>query len=256
MKYTIEIYRNGVTTAPGPEIYYLSDWEKEYNLYTYVFVVRSEELTMLVDTGCGDISLVNRMLEEEFGGRITFDMPVTETFDRILEDAEVDPKKVDYVFISHLHHDHVSNVDLFQNAKIVLARRGIDAYMNENRPYYYNEVLFPSGPIGSILARPYEQVIYVEGSQEILPGIRCHHVGGHTPGCMAVEIETEQGSAVCTSDVAFMRENVTENRPVGLFYNLWECYDAYELIQDKADLLLTSHDPGILDASFPTGRVG
>ena len=54
-EYTIDIYRNGVTTAPGPEIFYLSAWEKEYNLYTYVFVVRSEEHTMLVDTGCGEI---------------------------------------------------------------------------------------------------------------------------------------------------------------------------------------------------------
>ncbi len=256
MKYTIEIYRNGVAKAPGPEIYYLSGWEKEYELYTYVFVVRNKERIMLIDTGCGDISLVNQMLEQEVGGRIYFDIPAAETIDKILEDAEVDPKKVDYIFISHLHHDHVSNVALFPNAKIVVSRQGVDAYMNEHRPYYYNEILFPSEAIGSILSRPYDQIIYVDGTEEVLPGIRCHPVGGHTPGCMAVEIDTEQGAAVCTSDVAYMRGNVTGNHPVGRFYNLWECYDAYKLLQERSDILLTSHDPGILDATFPTGRVG
>ena len=70
-EYTIEIYRNGVTSAPGPEIFYLSDWEEEYKLYTYVFVLRSEDKTMLVDTGCGDISIINEMLYNDFGGKIT-----------------------------------------------------------------------------------------------------------------------------------------------------------------------------------------
>ena len=40
MEYQVEIYRNGVTQAPGPEMFYLRDWDKQYTLCTYVFVLR------------------------------------------------------------------------------------------------------------------------------------------------------------------------------------------------------------------------
>jgi N-acyl homoserine lactone hydrolase len=256
MSYTIEIYRNGITSAPGPEIFYLSDWEKEYKLYTYVFIVRNEEHTILIDTGCGDIDAINEMLYKDFGGKISFEMNKDEEFRSIIERSAVDPDKVDYVFISHLHHDHVSNVQMFPNAKIVLSKIGMEAYINANRAYYYNDVLFPRKPIESILARPKEQVLYIEGSADILPGISCHYVGGHTPCSMAVEIETSAGTAICTSDVAFMKNNIVKNHPIGLFYDLWECYDAYELIRNKGAIILTSHDPDILDVEYKEGRVG
>lgn len=255
-EYSIEIYRNGVTSAPGPEIFYLSEWEKEYKLYTYVFVVRNDEHTMLVDAGCGNIEIINEMLYKEFGGKISFDMPEDETFSKIIEKAKVDPDKVDYVFISHLHHDHVSNVAMFPNARVVVSKRGMEAYKNEKRPYYYNEALFPPEPIDYIFSLPEDKVLPIEGSREVLPGIRCRHVGGHTPCCMAVEIKTPKGTAVCTSDTAFMKDNVVKNHPIGLFYNLWECFDAYELIRNNADIIVTSHDPEILDKDFPSGRIG
>jgi len=48
MVYEIEIYRNGFTRAPGPEMFFLSDWEKEYDLYTYIFIVKGNGLLSLL----------------------------------------------------------------------------------------------------------------------------------------------------------------------------------------------------------------
>ena len=61
MKYKIEIYKNGSTKAPGPEMFFLSDWEKQYNLYTYVFIVKGNGHTILIDTGCVDIEAINKL---------------------------------------------------------------------------------------------------------------------------------------------------------------------------------------------------
>jgi glyoxylase-like metal-dependent hydrolase (beta-lactamase superfamily II) len=255
MEYVIEIYRNGITEAPGPEMFFLDEWNKTYRLYTYVFVVKSSKNTMLIDTGCGDISLINKMLEEEFKGKIRFEIPQDETIHSIIEKAKLDPGKVDHVFVTHLHHDHASNIDVFPNAKVVLSKKGLIEYIKKERPYYYNDILFPPEPIKYIAALPAEKLILVEDEMEILPGIRCFWVGGHTPCCMAVEIQTKIGNVVVTSDVAFLERNVLENHPIGLFYNLWECYDAYEKIHSRADYILNSQDPDLLLKKFPDGRI-
>jgi glyoxylase-like metal-dependent hydrolase (beta-lactamase superfamily II) len=254
MEYTIKICRNGTTKAPGPEIFYLKDWDKEYTLVTYLFIVRGGGHTMLVDTGCGDIEPINRMLHAEFGGKISFDLPQEETTGAILAREGVDPAQVDHVFVSHLHHDHAGNVDLFPNAKLVLSRHGWLEYAKKERPYYYAEALFPSRPIRHIASQPADKLLLVDGECEVLPGISCFWVGGHTPCCLAVQVNTARGRVVFTSDVAFFERNVTEEHPIGMFYNLWECHEAYKQIKRRADIIVTSHDPGVL-ARFPDGRI-
>ena len=84
--------------------------------------------------------------------------------------------------------------------------------------------------------------------------MRCFWVGGHTPCCMAVQVDTKKGRVVCTSDVAFFERNVTEEHPIGMFYSLWECHEAYKKIKRRADIIVTSHDPEVL-ARFPDGRI-
>ncbi|MGM0366774.1 MAG: N-acyl homoserine lactonase family protein [Actinomycetota bacterium] len=252
--YEVSIYKNGQTTAPGPEIFFMKDWEKKYLLYTYLFLVKGGGKTMLVDTGCGDTGPINQMLEEEFGGEVTFDLPQEEATSAILDRENIDPGRVDYVFVSHLHHDHVSNVDLFPNARVVLSRKGWLEYMKKDRPYYYNDLLFPPRAIKYLASLPADRLILVEGQQEILPGIECFWVGGHTPCCMAVSVKSRPGRVVFPSDVSFTYRNTEENIPVGLNYNLWECYQAYQKIREKADILLPPHDPEVLKR-FPDGIV-
>jgi len=255
MNYEIEIYRNGFTKAPGPEIFYLNDWEKEYELFTYVYVIRGENLLMLYDTGCGDIDIINEMLFKEFKGKITFDLPKDENIDAILNKAGIDPLDVNYVFLSHLHHDHSSNVGLFKNAKVILSRNGWINYKLENRPYYYDNPLFPKAPIKYIDSLPPEKTVFIDNGTEIAPGIYSFWVGGHTPCCTAMVVETAQGRAALTSDIAFMEKNITEDKPIGFFYSLWEIYEGYKKIRQNSDFVLTSHDPDVLLKRFPLGII-
>jgi len=45
-------------------------------------------------------------------------------------------------------------------------------------------------------------------------------------------------------------KNISDNKPIGLFYNLFEVFEAYKKIKDKADIILTSHDPEIIEKRF------
>lgn len=255
MNYLIEIFKNGQTTAPGPEMFYLSQWDKNYNLYTYFFQLKAAGKTILVDTGCGDIDNINEMLAKEFGGKISFELPEEERIEAYIKKKRINPDEVDYVILSHLHHDHSSNIDLFKNARVVLSKRGWLEYMKKERPYYYNDILFPTKPIKYISALPADKIILVDDEMEILPGLKVFYAGGHTPGCLAVEAKTAAGNVVMSSDVAFLKDNLKSNHPIGLFYNLWECFEAYKKINKRADIILTSHDPDIMDKDFPTGLI-
>lgn len=256
MGYTVKIFKNGTTKAPGPEMYYLSGWGREFNLYTYFFFVEGYGKNILIDTGCGDIDAINKLLLEEFKGKITFDLPESETTKNILKDNNIDPGAIDYVFVSHLHHDHAGNLGLFPNAKFILSRKGWTEYMKKARPYYYDNALFPKKPIKYLASLSSDRLIFVEGEKEILPGISAFWVGGHTPGCMVVEVKTKKGNVVFTSDVAFFVDNVKKNHPIGLYYNQWEIFEAYEKIRKKADVIVTSHDPAVIDEIFKDRKIG
>lgn len=255
MNYEIEIYRNGFTKAPGPEIFYLNDWEKEYDLFTYIYIIKGDNFLMIYDTGCGDIDIINEMLLKEFKGKITFDLPEDEKIEAILNKANIDPLDVNYVFLSHLHHDHCSNVGLFKNAKVILSRNGWINYKMKNRPYFYNDILYPKEPIKYIDSLPPEKTVYIDNGTEIAPGISAFWVGGHTPCCAAMIVNTSIGRAALTSDIAFLERNITEDKPIGFFYNLWEIYEGYKKIRQNSDFVLTSHDPDILRKRFKEGII-
>lgn len=256
MQYRIEIFRNGmVKSLPGPTVFMLSDMTRLYELYTYVFIVKGNGKTIVVETGCGDVSKINRINLELHDGHSIFEIPEEENIESIIKKAEIIPGKVDFVFLTHLHHDHSSNVDLFPNAKVVLSKKGWIEYLKKDRPYYYNELDFPSRPIKYLSSLSSEQLVLVDEEKEIIEGIRAFWVGGHTPCCMAFEIETIKGRVVFTSDIAFLESNISKNHPIGFYYNLWECYEGYEKIKRKADIILTSHDPDILNKNYKDGKI-
>lgn len=256
MHYRIEIFRNGIVKSlPGPNVFMLSDWTKLYELYTYVFIVKGNNKTIVVDTGCGDVSKINKINLELYNGHNVFDIPEEEKIESIIKKADIVPEKVDYVFLTHLHNDHSSNVDLFPNAKVVLSKKGWLEYMKKDRPYFYNELDFPSRPIKYLCSLPSEKLILVDEEKEIIEGISAFWVGGHTPCCMAFEIETIKGTVVFTSDIAFLEGNIIKNHPIGFYYNLWECYEGYKEIKRRADIILTSHDPDILNKNYKEGVI-
>ena len=256
MRFEIEIYRNGTVDAlPAPNIYHLSDLNKLYQLYTYVYILKNGKNTVLIDTGCGDVEEINKIQIEKYNGQNVFNIPEDEKIGSILSKANIDPEEVDHVFLTHLHHDHCSNVGLFPNAKIVVSKKGWLEYMKKQRPYYYNPLDFPAGPIDYMASLPPGKILFIEDELEVIEGIKAFWVGGHSPCCMAFEVDTKNGKAVFTSDIAFLINNIKKNHPIGFYYNLWECYEGYKKIRDRADIILTSHDPVILDDLFKKGKI-
>lgn len=161
-------------------------------------LIETPDATIVVDTGYG-----NKLTPKQQG---IFQLRQPPSLRESLRAAGVDPERVDYVLYTHMHHDHAAGgtwVDeagvirpTFPNAKHVPQRaeweeaqapniRSAHAYWPENW-----QVLEEAGLIAP-----------ADGDQEIVPGVRVIHTGGHTRGHQAVLIESEGQAALHLGDL-------------------------------------------------------
>ncbi len=116
-----------------------------------------------------------------------------------LREEGIEPETIKRVIITHMDYDHVgglmsSNGDLFyKKAQILLTHEAWDWYGSEQvlakidpKVADFFRKLFP------VIA---DHVIFVEGDQELIPGVRTISTPGHRAGHIALEI-TSQGQTL------------------------------------------------------------
>lgn len=109
-----------------------------------------------------------------------------------LADVGVKPEEIDTIFLSHLHYDHLNNVAYFPNAEIICGEKEWE-YATKTKDEWT--------PLESILYLKNERKVrLVNDMEEILSGLRALWVPGHTPGQMALAVDTEDGILVLAGD--------------------------------------------------------
>lgn len=207
----------------------------------FVWVVSGGERPVVVDTGPKSVREINRGLQ----GMCVEPVSQREGEDllAIMARSHVDPNEVGYVFLTHLHYDHVSNLDMFPNARIVVDRTGYQEALRRlevGKCWVPGEVMFP------MRDQWCDRMVFV-GDEEVLPGIRTFHAGGHTPCSMCVSVRTRAGRAVITGDVVSLYENIERDVPIGVYESRGEVMAAMSRIRTEADIVLPSHDPRVLE---------
>lgn len=112
---------------------------------------------------------------------------------------------VRYVLLTHLHIDHGGKVDQFDmSTTAIISRREME--------YSASGLSGPSYPPEDVTHMI--QRLHVKdalwpldlaetGGEQILPGIRCEHAGGHTEGSLVVYVDTADGLACLCGDIIY-----------------------------------------------------
>lgn len=157
------------------------------------------------------------------------------------------PDQVTDVIVTHMHWDHLGHLDKFPNAQIHVHKHEMShatgcamCHAHLRRPYDVTQVC------SLIVALYGGRVSFTEATADIAPGIRLHHVGGHTPGLQVVQVQTKRGRVVLASDALHYFANSMLNNPYPVVVNVQEYLDGLALIEKLADgpeHVIPGHDP-------------
>lgn len=153
-----------------------------------------------------------------------------------LKSLGLTPKNVDTVFLTHLHWDHVENLDLFAHAEIITPRLEFD-YAASPRPNdwgtppYVREIL--QGMRVSLL--PDEE-------QEIFPGVRTLLLPGHSVGLQGLVVDTGHERAVLASDALWSARDAVRGVPDVAFFNPEKAQASLDRALAAGELFYPGHD--------------
>jgi glyoxylase-like metal-dependent hydrolase (beta-lactamase superfamily II) len=254
LSYTIKALPYAIQQVPGPQVFFQTAWDTRMEFYYYVFLVRGEGATAIVDCGTSVFAPVNESLRRDLGEEGVARPAGTErAVVELLAGEGVAPEDVDVVAITHFHWDHVGNVELFPNARFLVSAEGWRRHqeLRAQVPQMVADPVFPAAAV-EFLAAHAERVEFADDGQTCLPGVQIRHVGGHTADSAAFTVPTEEGQVVIPGDTIWTYANLERDVPVGAAVDIRQCYEAMTWARSAGDLVLPTHDPAIL-SRYPRG---
>jgi glyoxylase-like metal-dependent hydrolase (beta-lactamase superfamily II) len=246
--YHVRVFRTGTCRVKGRYAYFTYAKDRDHRYDLYIGAITGNGLTALVDTGMESVAEMNRGAGFLMSELIT-QGPGEDTAS-ILDEAGIEPAKVAYVFLTHCHYDHCSNLSMFPSAQVVVPAYAWDLWhTHPERAAYLHE---------GFLA--YLEMLHGEGRLLFLDeglvtgGLGVRRVGGHSPCSQFVYVNTSKGVVAFTGDTVQMYMNLEMNDIVHIHEDEDECWRALEVARTTADFVLPGHDPQVLER-YPGGIV-
>ncbi|MCF3934565.1 N-acyl homoserine lactonase family protein [Acuticoccus sp. M5D2P5] len=213
----------------------------------FVWIVRNEARTLLVDTGFGERAARERKRK--------LDHVVPEALARI----GIAPEAIDDVILSHLHFDHAGGLDAFPNAAIHLQDAEIAYATGRSMGHGVMRVPFDVEDVVAVVRRIYaERVVFHDGAADPFPGIGLVPLPGHSRGLQGVTVETARGRILLASDGSHFYENFMKMEPFAITIDLAETLATYQrilAIAGRPENVIPGHDP-LVRRLFPAIEVG
>jgi len=254
MEYKLTLLSMGGSEVPGPELFWMGQWDNWFRLQFQVGLIQGNGITALVNTGpAKDLGPMNEGWVAFLGERVKFARQEGEYILDQLAKHNVKPEDVTHIFLTPLQLYSVSNVLEFPNAKIHISKRGwIHFHTTHKHPHDGRDTSLPPHILAELVGKAWDRVVLLEDEETIAPGLRTWWSGGHHRASIAVEVDTKAGTAVL-SDTFFVMENVVNNHPIGITENMYECMDAHARAL-KSPIVIPLYDPKNFDR-FKNGVV-
>ncbi len=245
MNYEVQVLKMGECQVPGPEVYWMSNWDTWETLHFWMVVIRGGGKNIIINTGPPqDLTALNAAWKAAIDERSQMVRTDTDRPEAALARIGLKPQDIDHVLITPLQAYATGNIPLFTNAEICLSRRGwIEDFQ---APKYHmhipRKLRIPDDVLQYLEITAPDRLRLLDDEEEILPGLRAFWTGVHHRSSMAYVIDTAKGQVVA-SDCFFKYANVEKMIPLGIMESLEECMRAYERITKVKGILLPLYDP-------------
>ena len=171
----------------------------------------------------------------------------------------IDPATIENVIVTHMHYDHVGNLDLFPNATFHIQDREMAFCTGRCMCHpLLNASLEVEDVVGMVRRIFAGRVTFHDGAAEIEPGLSVHHIGGHTKGLQCVRVMTRRGWLVLASDAAHLYAHMDEGRAFPTVYNGGDMLEGHKTLRRLASApanIVPGHDPLVMQR-YPAARPG
>jgi glyoxylase-like metal-dependent hydrolase (beta-lactamase superfamily II) len=185
----------------------------------------------------------------------------------ILAKVELEPRDVKTILLTHMHFDHVGNIEAFPEAVILLQRSEDEGWKRvletiSDQPHDKKNWTLSSMNLEDIgrLDRAVAdgRVTFIDGTHEVCPGIKLHLAADtHTFGSQWIEVSTPAGPYVIAGDSIVSFANLERMWPPGYHQgNAWNLLDTYRRVkatigEGSTERVVPGHDMGLF-RRFPS----
>lgn len=202
---------------------------EKFNAASLSYLIQADDALLVVDTG-------SRQPPEGTDLRGDAKAAYAATFEQLGRSFD----DVTHIVLTHLHWDHMQLNHLFPKAKILVQRQEVAAAAAPVYPLYYEHK-----DIGRMIADDGGRLIFLDGDEDIVPGVTAVFAGGHTLGSQMVYVATSEGTAVISGDVLNLYENLETRSVKEVDVVAW--VHAVNRIKKDADVILPMHDLAVLE---------
>ncbi len=244
VEYEVIAVRYGTLVAPRSALYLHWDAygepDGDERIDYFFYVLRRAGETIALDTGFHPDAGERR-------GRTCLRPPGD-----ALTDLGIDAGEVSRVIVSHLHYDHIGNLDLFPRARVCVPERELSFWTSDiARHPQFSRHVEPATISQLITIERQNRVDRYYGTQEVAPGIQAITVAGHSPGQQVFVVKTAGQPIVLASDAVHFYEELEYDRPFAIVVNLVEMYRAYAMLrqlrQELGAVIVPGHDPRVTE---------
>lgn len=189
----------------------------------------------------------------------------------VLDKVGVKPEDIEAIFVTHMHFDHINQIEDFPNAHVYIQREEFNGWsMALNLPPKFKTGEIPwvyssFDPEDMILlakAQVNGRVTLLDGDTEVLPGITANLAErSHTFGTCWWKVSTQNGPFIMTGDGVYWYANIENMWPPGYgqgdSFNLLFLYDkVMEAVGGDISRIIPGHDYEIYTrhASWKIGK--
>lgn len=192
------------------------DHSTPHPLDYFVWVIRNENRTILVDTG--------------FSKKVALEREQTIAYEpvELLKRLDIAPDDISDLIISHLHFDHAGTLYDFEQSQFHLQEAEMTFAAGPCMCHEEGKVAYMADHVCDAVRQLYRgKLTYHKGDSLVAPGIRLRHLPGHTDGVQAVEVDTKRGSVILASDASHFYENYQNGRLFPLVSNAGQMLESH-----------------------------
>lgn len=140
------------------------------------------------------------------------------------------------IFLTHSHWDHMNNIDLYPNARLIMSKQTYAQAMSDG-----------IRPVQVRLKESKSNIFLVNEAECFNNYFHFEVIGGHTPDSSILWFQIGEDNYCITGDECYLCDNIENNIPVGISF----CREKNEMFiqkaHDKGWIPLPFHDAVILE---------